>query len=249
MARSRREANRDGLRTTSLFLEEQIMSALTASICLGLTLTALGELPPLGSLSEKYESGGRGPGTVSTGKGDAGGVSYGTYQLSSKVGRADQFVQKYYAEEFKGLKGGTAEFTARWRRLAQEQPDQLRAREHEFIKNTHYDPLVKTSAKGLMLNVEQRSRVLQNVIWSTAVQHGPGTRVVDTALRPLLKDKTISDLTDAQIIRAIYAERGRKGDKGLIHFQGNSEAVQRAVAKRFDSELRDALAALEKESK
>jgi hypothetical protein len=225
------------------------MSASTASVCLSLILTAFGGLTPLGSLSEKYESGGRGPGTVSTGKGDAGGVSYGTYQLSSKVGRADQFVQKYYAEQFKGLKGGTTEFTARWKALAKEQPDQLRTREHEFIKNTHYDPLVKAIAKGLMLNVEQRSRALQNVIWSTAVQHGPGTRVLDAALKPLLKDKKIADLTDAQIIRAIYAERGRGGDKGLVHFQGNSEAVQKAVAKRFESELRDALAALEKESK
>src|SRR5580704_16014750 len=72
----------------------------------------------IGKLSEKYESGGRGPATVSTGKGDPGGVSYGTYQLASKVGRADDFVKRYYAEEFKGLKGGTPEFTAKWKELA-----------------------------------------------------------------------------------------------------------------------------------
>src|SRR5438270_12401228 len=94
--------------------------------------------PPLGKLSEKYESGGRGPGTVSTGKGDRGGVSYGTYQLASKIGRADQFVQKYYPKDFKDLKGGTDEFTARWKELARQQPDKLRANEHEFIKETHY---------------------------------------------------------------------------------------------------------------
>ena len=38
----------------------------------------------LGSLSSKYETGGRGPGTVSSGVGDAGGVSYGSYQMTSK---------------------------------------------------------------------------------------------------------------------------------------------------------------------
>ena len=38
----------------------------------------------LGSLSSKYETGGRGPGTVSTGIGDAGGVSYGSYQMTSR---------------------------------------------------------------------------------------------------------------------------------------------------------------------
>src|SRR5437868_13354131 len=83
----------------------------------------------LGSLSEKYESGNRGPGTVSTGKGDPGGVSYGTYQLSSRVGRADAFVKKYYPEEFKGLKAGTPDFTARWQKLAKDAPQQLRERE------------------------------------------------------------------------------------------------------------------------
>jgi LysM repeat protein len=37
----------------------------------------------LGTLSAKYETGGRGPGTVSTGAGDRGGVSYGSYQMAS----------------------------------------------------------------------------------------------------------------------------------------------------------------------
>ncbi|HFP9633493.1 TPA: hypothetical protein ACHOQV_005292, partial [Escherichia coli] len=41
---------------------------------------------PLGKTSERYESGGRGPGVISSGKGDHGGVSYGMYQLSSKMG-------------------------------------------------------------------------------------------------------------------------------------------------------------------
>ncbi len=101
-----------------------------------------------------------------------------------------------------------------------------------------------------MLHVDERSRALQNVIWSTAVQHGPGTRVVELAVKPLLKDKAIADVTDAEIIRAVYAERGRQDDQGgLVHFKGNSTAVQKAVARRFESELRDAMAALEKEGK
>lgn len=41
----------------------------------------------LGMTSARRESGGRGAETISTGKGDHGGVSYGTYQLSSKAGR------------------------------------------------------------------------------------------------------------------------------------------------------------------
>lgn len=44
----------------------------------------------LGSLSTQYETGGRGPTTVSTGVGDAGGVSYGSYQMTSKNGGTDK---------------------------------------------------------------------------------------------------------------------------------------------------------------
>src|SRR6185503_8897206 len=46
----------------------------------------------LGELSAKYETGGRGPGVVSTGSGDPGGVSYGSYQMASKMGTVVRFV-------------------------------------------------------------------------------------------------------------------------------------------------------------
>jgi murein DD-endopeptidase MepM/ murein hydrolase activator NlpD len=55
---------------------------------------ALGEAlaEALGTLSAKYETGGRGPGTVSTGAGDPGGVSYGSYQMATKMGTVARFV-------------------------------------------------------------------------------------------------------------------------------------------------------------
>ena len=39
-----------------------------------------------GQTSAHYETGGRGPGHVSTGQGDHGGVSYGSYQYATNVG-------------------------------------------------------------------------------------------------------------------------------------------------------------------
>jgi hypothetical protein len=211
-------------------------------------VTAASANEPLGKLSEKYESGGRGPGTVSTGKGDRGGVSYGTYQLASKVGRADEFVRKYYPEEFKGLKAGSDEFTARWKKLAADDPKGLRANEHRFIQETHYESLAQRVQKRLGIALDQRSHALRDVVWSTAVQHGPNTNVVDLAVKPLLKKKPIETIGDEEVIRAIYAERGRKDESGgLARFRGNSEEVQRAVARRFENEMRDALEALNKE--
>lgn len=202
---------------------------------------------PLGKLSEKYESGGRGPGTVSTGKGDPGGVSYGTYQLASKIGRADQFVQNYYPDEFKGLKAGTDEFTKKWKELADKDPKALHANEHAFIKETHYDPQVKKLEKELSLDVTKRSAAFRDVVWSVAVQHGPNTGTIVTAVKPLLTDTKLEDVSDEAILRAIYAERGRKDKDGkLVHFRRVSDDWIPGLTKRFENELKDALEMLKK---
>jgi hypothetical protein len=206
-------------------------------------LAARGDEPPLGKLSEKYESGGRGPVTVSTGVGDPGGVSYGTYQLASKIGRADEFVRKYYPDEFKGLKGGTPEFTTKRKELAASDPAGIRKKEHEFIKETHYDPQVRKLKKELNLDAETRSAALRDVVWSTAVQHGPNTNVIIQAAKPLLEGgKSWAEISDEVLIRAIYVERGRKTVEGKLgHFPGVSPEWITALSKRFENELKDAL--------
>ncbi|MFM8272235.1 MAG: hypothetical protein ACKODX_07850 [Gemmata sp.] len=218
------------------------------TICLSAcTALAPGADHALGKLSEKYESGGRGPGSVSAGTGDPGGVSYGTYQLASKVGRADAFVKRYYADEFKDLKGGTDAFTKRWTELAAKDPKGLHANEHAYIKETHYDPQAKRLAKDLQLDVATRTAALRDVVWSVAVQHGPNTDVIVTAVKPLSKAAKLDDVTDEQIIRAVYAERGRKAADGtLVRFKGVSGNWVPALTKRFDSELHDALEMLKK---
>ena len=201
----------------------------------------------LGKLSEKHESGGRGPGTVSTGKGDPGGVSYGSYQLASKIGRADQFVKRLYPDEFQGLKGGTDEFTKKWKELAAKDPKGLHANEHAFIRETHYNPQVKKLAKDLGLDVSKRSRTLRDVVWSTAVHHGPNTDAIVAAVKPLLGKKKLDDLTDEEIIRAVYAERGRKNPDGtLARFKGVSPDWIPGLTRRFENEMKDALEMLKK---
>src|SRR5689334_4389151 len=91
----------------------------------------------LGALSAKYETGGRGCGTVSTGAGDYGGVSYGSYQMASKMGVPTKFVTQPgfpWALEFEGLKAGSAAFSAVWKRIASRTPEAFQAAQHEFIK-------------------------------------------------------------------------------------------------------------------
>ena len=213
---------------------------------------ALGEAlaSMLGELSAKYETGGRGPGTVSTGAGDPGGVSYGSYQMASKMGVPARFVTQAdfpWLSDFQGLTAGSAPFTACWKRIAAAETDAFQRAQHAFIKKSHYDLLAAKVLKDTGLDVNTRSRALQDVIWSTAVQHGGATPIVNRALASV--SCSITDPKyDEQAICAIYAERGRKkADGNLAYFSKSSPSVQKGVANRFKNELQDALAMLAKE--
>jgi len=208
----------------------------------------------IGNLSSKYETGGRGPGTVSSGIGDAGGVSYGSYQMTSRPhgGTVARFVAGptfVWRDRFASLQPGSPEFSAAWRALASEATEAFFETQHAFIKRTHFDPLARKIATEDGLDVTVRSPAVQDAIWSTAVQNGPNTPVVHRAivaaggaqsLQPPDRER------DRRLVVAIYAERGRRSAAGnLVYFARNSKAVQDGVARRFRDEERDALRMLD----
>jgi LysM repeat protein len=209
----------------------------------------------LGKLSEKYETGGRGPGTVSSGVGDPGGVSYGSYQMTSKNGgTVARFVAQAefrWRDEFRNLTPGSPEFSATWRAIAAAYPEEFQEAQHAYIKTTYFDVLVAKLRDEVGFDATSRSYALQDVIWSTAVQHGPNTPVVHRALDSIrlagalnLADREF----DGQLIQAIYAERGRRNAQGeLVYFAHSSHGVQESVARRFVEEERDALEMLANE--
>ena len=247
-ANPQRRANPDAIRVGD---EVEIPDGATATA----PSVPVAPMPPteghkdLGKLSEEFETGGRGPGIVSTGVGDAGGVSYGSYQMTSKNGGTVlRFVSQPafpWRDDFRSLSPGSPEFTAKWKAIATATPEAFHAAQHAYIKATHFDVLAENTLDTDRLDVTTRSAALQDVIWSTAVQHGPNTPVIHRALAAL-RSQGGQDVDDRGLIQAIYAERGRRDASGaLAYFANNSAAVQDGVAKRFVREERSALRMLD----
>jgi hypothetical protein len=188
----------------------------------------------LGSLAAKYESGGRGSSAV--GWDSTGGTSYGKYQIAAKTGTMDQFMkflEKDNPEAFARLKGaGPADagkdgaFAQEWKKLASE--GLLGDSEHKFIKASHFDKgMGGIQNKNLKSMIEQ-SKALQEVMWSTSVQHGGGG--ASGIFGKVFKE----GMSEQDLIKAIYSERGTR-------FGSSTAGVQKSVQNRFASEQQQAL--------
>ncbi|MGL4756392.1 MAG: hypothetical protein ACRCXB_28900 [Aeromonadaceae bacterium] len=153
----------------------------------------------LGTTSEHYESGGRGPGIISSGRGDHGGASYGCYQLSSKLGVVQDYIQQSkYKNRFDGLQIGTQEFNNEWKSIASEDKNGFSYDQYLFIKKTHYEAQLGFLAKhGISIN--HKRAAIHDMIWSTSVQYGPYTNLIVKAVAGLSFDSA----TDVQIITAV----------------------------------------------
>lgn len=178
-----------------------------------------GENGSLGGLSQKYESSGD-PGAI--GYDSTGGFSYGTYQLAHN--NAQRFVaQSPYAQEFAGIPFNSAAFRNKWKEIAQKDPQGFAQAQEQYITKTHFEPLAAKAAQA-GLDISQHSPVLSEVIFSTGVQHGAGTDVINRALA-----KVGPNASDADIIKAIYEERWGGGQR----FASSTPQVRQAVYNRF----------------
>lgn len=186
----------------------------------------------LGQTSRKYEVGSGGPGTVSTGAGDHGGVSYGSYQLSSKMGTAAKFVQVMgYSQQFKGLVPGTSSFSAKWKELAKN--PQFGEDQHEFIRRTHYQPQIDF-LKNKGIDLSKRGGAVQDTVWSTSVQFGGGTSIILRALKAI----NCQTADDCAIVKAIQNYKIANND---ALFKSSSPKVRESTLNRAKNELKDLL--------
>lgn len=184
----------------------------------------------LGAISEQYESNGN-PATISKGKGDKGGASYGCYQFAISSGVVSDYVSesKYY-QFFAGLKVGSKEFNAQWVKIAREDAKRFAEDQYQFVLKHYYKPVRDYLNK---LNIPDTEAINQ-MIWSTAVQHGVGKA---KQLFELNKDKT-----ELELIKAIYKARTQIFvDSVYYNSTPERRKVRDGVINRYKKELVDVL--------
>jgi hypothetical protein len=198
---------------------------------------------PLGSLSAKWESGHLGPGAISSGYGDPGGASYGLFQLSSNTGTLQDYLNSEGLEYMPILKKhtpGTREFNQNWKMLADLDKKIFSKTQYDFINRTHYRRFCRKIENHFQLDINEFSSVIKDVIWSTAVQHGPANTVFENAF----EDDEIFVMTEEEIINRIYNERLRKADGKLVYFPNVSRLVENGLINRYHKEKEMALSRL-----
>lgn len=254
------EINAASVSLQNLDLQPGVYSTLTEEFPMGdLTIgVAPGEkLPPMdlkpsnatfsandevGVLSEKYETGGRGVGTISSGKDDPGGISYGPWQLSSKKETLSAYLESeeagQYGRQFRGLKINSPEFQRRWKEVSEADPGGFAKSQHDFLLRQNVNPVMSYAAsKG----IDTSSKTIQNVLWSQAIQHGlrGNKEIIDLAVKKG-NPKDVPSMIDA-----LYSARSTYVAK-LSSLRAN---VKESLLNRYRSEGSDALAMWAQESR
>ncbi len=187
----------------------------------------------LGQTSEKYESGNRGPGTISSGDGDNGGKSYGRYQIETKKGTMNEYLQysNNYNGHFNGLKPATPAFDAKWKELAATDTEAFSKSQHNFIIEHHYMPeLQKLEDRGY--DFSTRGKAIQDMVWSTSVQYRKLLpRVIQRAERE--SGLNFQTATDAEIITAVQNSKLKHVEQD---FRSNKPEVRQSVRNRIPRE-------------
>lgn len=196
-----------------------------------------------GWISKHYESGKSGAGTVSTGEGDTGGASYGSYQLSSKTGAAKEFLKSsVYGKEFEGLEPGSEAFGKKWKEVADSDPEAFGAAQHDFIKKTRYEPALNELKKS-GIDLSGRGNAVQESLFSTSVQFGAGKAGGERGAAPMiakaLAGKDVSKMSDEEVISAIQDYKIANNE---TLFASSSDSVRAGTAKRAVEEKKSLLA-------
>lgn len=129
---------------------------------------------------------------------------------------------------------GTSGFDSTWKALANNYTERFDQLQHAFIKSSHFDPAASKIKSALGFDINKYSIAVQNVLWSTAVQHG-----AQGALNVFKGAGIKSGMSEAEIIQRVYNER--MAGNGSKYFSRSSSNIRQSVVNRFRNEMQDAL--------
>jgi hypothetical protein len=202
--------------------------------------------PLTGWLAAQFESGTQG--VASIGYDRHGGTSYGKYQISSRAGSMDAFIRflqraaPEYAQRLNAAgpanTGGTQGAMPRvWAQIAAADPAGFESLQNRFVRENNFLPALRKVTRNSVLERDHMSGVLGEVLWSTAVQHGPtgAARIFRQALGRTGQDDSFTDPAfQGRFIRTVYDLRSRQ-------FGSSTNAVRSAVQNRLEREMELAL--------
>ncbi|MFT4302231.1 MAG: hypothetical protein QM579_10820 [Desulfovibrio sp.] len=192
----------------------------------------------MGKLSAQFESGR--DGVAAVGYDRNGGTSYGKYQVSSRAGSLGDFLDfldneapdlsKRLRASGPGNTGGRkGAMPDTWRAIASEQPERFEDLQEAYVRESHYKPAVEAIAQRTSLDADKLSTAMREVIWSTAVQHGPTGAARIFARADDMSGSPNDPGYERKLISNVYKVRSGQ-------FGSSTSEVQAAVQNRFRQE-------------
>ena len=178
-----------------------------------------------------------------------GGCSYGTYQIETKKGTMKDYLrylnhhdtyQPFYNSlqqvgGYDAALSGTDDFKSAWKELSKNK-DFLQS-QNDFIIDKKLTPTLRRISDIKGLDLDNRSPVIRDVLYSTATQHGDGG-AAHVLHNRFGTNADISSLSDEEIIKQIYDERSDVNR----YFNNSSENIKKNLKnKRFPNEKNRAL--------
>lgn len=222
----------------------------------------------------KYEAGGN-PATVSTGSGDLGGISYGSYQFSSESGIVEDFVnwlcnykEDCYANYGRVLKNAypvnSTKFINEWKSIGTIDRQGFQKLQDEYAGDKYYNAGY-WALKNHDYDMEKHSEAMKAVLFSRSIQYGAGNmyELYTEAVR-LMGYPNLSYVDhkafDKRMIECIYdfliqeCDNAYQLSNGNYHSpkdwcNGSYTVVKVGLRNRFINEKQDALNLLSSEEK
>jgi hypothetical protein len=191
----------------------------------------------IGKYVRQFESGSKGSRMISKGTGDYGGVSFGTYQFPSykkavtTSGKLAEFWNKFYASKFPGVQPGDNQaFKDVWLKAVDSDPNQFFKNEHDTEASEYTAALNRVKSRKPTFDPDRFSRGVQEALWSSAVQYGPGGLIDKVFIQEGLDNNTDKN----KALEMIYNAKINGVDN---HFKSSSTGVKNGIRSRFKQEF------------